>query len=188
MTTKMTAGAILTKGATDEWGTPDDLFNALDEELGPFVLDACALDSDFAKCADFISPERDALKTPWQPRYRKRGPVWVNPPYSLACAFMQRAVEQSRALGVRVVCLIPCRTDTDTWHDWVFPFASEVRFIKRRIRYIDGRTGEQGGSSGFPSCVVIFDPLVSRVTPRFKTADQTGQIIYQQPSISRWSE
>lgn len=51
-----------------------------------------------------------------------------------------------------VVCLIPARTDTLYWHDYIFNKASEVRFIKGRIRFGDG-----SDNAPFPSAIVVFD-------------------------------
>lgn len=45
--------------ATDEWATPQDLFDELDSEFS-FELDVCALDSS-AKCPTYFTPESDGL-------------------------------------------------------------------------------------------------------------------------------
>ena len=37
--------------------------------------------------------------------------------------------------GATVVCLIPARTDTSYWHDYIFPHANDIRFIRGRIKF-----------------------------------------------------
>lgn len=48
---------------------------------------------------------------------------------------------------------MPSRTDTRWWAESVLPFASEIRFVKGRLKF--------GGSSNgapFPSAIVVFRP------------------------------
>ena len=47
--------------------------------------------------------------------------------------------------------LIPARTDTKYWHDYVMR-ASEVYFVKGRLKF-----GDSQNSAPFPSAVVVFD-------------------------------
>jgi hypothetical protein len=63
---------------------------------------------------------------------------------------MKKAYEESRK-GVTVVCVIPVRTDTKYWHDYIMK-AWEIRFVKGRLKF-----GDSKHSAPFPSCVVIFD-------------------------------
>lgn len=53
----------LFSSACDEWETPPDLFEALNEEFH-FTLDACAL-PETAKCPRYFTPEDDGLSRPW---------------------------------------------------------------------------------------------------------------------------
>jgi len=70
---------------TDEWATPDDLFNRLNSEFR-FNLDACAT-SDNAKCDDFFTKEQNGLIQSWAGRR-----VWCNPPYGRAVGdFIKKA-------------------------------------------------------------------------------------------------
>lgn len=54
-----------------------------------------------------------------------------------------------------VVMLIPSRTETSYYHDYIFNRASEVRFIKGRIKFYDEK-GEVPYNAPFPSAVVIY--------------------------------
>ena len=59
---------------TDQWSTPQDTFDALAAEFGPFDLDVCATPEN-AKCARFYTREDDGLAQPWAPAR-----CWMNPP------------------------------------------------------------------------------------------------------------
>jgi phage N-6-adenine-methyltransferase len=144
---------------SDEWETPQWLFDLLDQEFR-FDVDAAATEEN-AKC--FFRFD-DALDRPW---YEGDDPelkdvlefigiggvartFWLNPPYSKIGAFMKKAYEESLK-GATVVCLIPCRTDTRYWHDYVMK-AHEIRLIQGRLKFSNSKT-----SAPFPSCIVIFD-------------------------------
>ena len=47
--------------------------------------------------------------------------------------------------------LIPSRTDTKAFHEWVLPYA-EIRFIKGRLKF-----GSSKVNAPFASMIVIFD-------------------------------
>jgi hypothetical protein len=55
------------------------------------------------------------------------------------------------AVWALVVMLLPARTDTRWWHDYVIPYASEIRFIRGRLKF-----GGAKNSAPFPSALVIF--------------------------------
>ncbi len=47
---------------------------------------------------------------------------------------------------------MPARTDTAWWHDWVVGHATEVRFIRGRLKFGGSKSG-----APFPSAVVVYD-------------------------------
>ena len=51
--------------------------------------------------------------------------------------------------------LIPARTDTSYWHDIIFKKATDIRFIRGRVRFELG--GVRKDAAPFPSAVVVFD-------------------------------
>ncbi len=127
---------------TDEWETPPDLFAELDAEFG-FTLDVAAL-PDNAKCEEFFTPGEDGLKQEWT------GVCWMNPPYGLALREWVKKAYESSQQGATVVCLVPARTDTLWWQDYVQGKA-EVRFLRGRVKF-----GGIENSAPFPSAIVIF--------------------------------
>ena len=129
---------------SNEWSTPQDLFDALDKVFS-FNLDPCA-NKENHKCDRYFTIEDDGLSLPWS------GSVFMNPPYgSVIGHWIKKAYEESQRHDVEVVvCLIPSRTDTRYWHNYVMK-ASEVWLIKGRIRF----SGKD--PAPFPSAVVVFN-------------------------------
>lgn len=146
--TAMTSGMM--SSTTDEWPTPRYVFDKLDAEFS-FELDVCATD-DNHKCARYFTKEIDGLKQEW------KGVCWMNPPYGRTIGqWIRKAYESSMGGGTIVVCLIPARTDTRWWRDYVMR-ASELRFVSGRIRF-----GDAGQGAPFPSVIAIFG---TPTTPR----------------------
>lgn len=132
------------------WCTPPDLFAKLDEEFH-FVLDAAATEKT-KKCSRCYTPEMDGLSRSWN----FGGTVFCNPPYGREIGkWVRKAFEESRR-GVRSVLLIPSRTDTRWFHDYIYGRA-EIRFLRGRLRFTD-EDGKPGDSAPFPSMVVVFNP------------------------------
>jgi len=124
---------IMFSKASDDYTTPRMCFHVLNREFF-FNDDPCPIGG------------LDGLEREWG------SSVFVNPPYSNIRGFMDKALAEIKAnRSDRVVFLVPCRTDTKWWHECVLPFASEVRFIKGRLKF-----GESKNSAPFPSCVIVF--------------------------------
>lgn len=132
--------------ASDEWGTPQWLFDLLNKEF-EFDADAAASDEN-AKCEFYFNQEVDALVSNWSD-----DTLFLNPPYSKIGAFMQKAYDASVA-GATVVCLIPARTCTKYWHDYCMK-AYEVRLIRGRVKFTNPSKKDLT-SATFPSCIVVF--------------------------------
>lgn len=125
-----------------EWFTPQDFFDQMNVEYGPFDLDPCATPTN-AKCAKYYTQQDDGLSKPWT------GTVWMNPPYGRTIKqWMRKALDESRR-GATVVCLVPARTDTAWWHDYAAH--GQVRFVRGRLKF-----GGSQNSAPFPSAVVVF--------------------------------
>lgn len=138
---------------TDEWGTPWDFFDQLDAEFG-FTLDVCANEGN-AKVPTFLSKLDDGLSREWA------GVCWMNPPYGRQIGDWVRKAYESSLDGATVVCLIPARTDTAYWHDYVMK-ADEVRLIRGRLSF-DGGHEPTAHNAPFPSAVVVFRPTTNVV-------------------------
>jgi site-specific DNA-methyltransferase (adenine-specific) len=115
-----------------DWKTPKSLYAQLDKEFN-FDFDPCP-----------TNPTFDGLKIEWKERN------FVNPPYgSELPKWIKKAFEEWKKEKT-IVLLIPSRTDTAYWHDYVMQ-AQEIRLIRGRLKFDD-----QKGSAPFPSCIVVF--------------------------------
>lgn len=135
---------VLFSSANEVWATPQDFFDKLNDEFN-FTLDPCAL-PDNAKCKNFFTPEDDGLSQNWGGQI-----VFCNPPYGRKIGdWVKKCYEESQKPDTTVVMLIPARTDTAWFHDYVYGKA-EIRFIRGRLKF-----GGMTNSAPFPSMVVIF--------------------------------
>jgi len=130
------------------WETPQKFFDMLDKEFS-FTLDVCATKEN-AKCSTFFSPVEDGLSQEWS------GRCWMNPPYGRDIGKWLKKAYESALDGVLVVCLIPARTDTAWWHEYVMK--GEIQFIRGRLKFSGCKN-----SAPFPSAIVLFRP--SNVNP-----------------------
>lgn len=132
---------------TNEWATPQAFFDELNKEFA-FTLDPCATPEN-AKCARFFTKEIDGLAQSWRGET-----VFCNPPYGrdLAKWVAKAHAEVSAGGGTTVVMLIPARTDTAYFHDYIYQ-KHAVRFIRGRLHF-----NESKNAAPFPSMVVIMRP------------------------------
>lgn len=130
---------------TNEWATPQSFFNELDAEFH-FDLDPCATQEN-AKCDRFYTIDTDGLSQNWG-----GARVFCNPPYGRQIGkWVKKCYDESRKPDTLVVMLIPARTDTSYFHDYIYGKAREIRFIRGRLHF---NASPQGAP--FPSMVVIF--------------------------------
>jgi site-specific DNA-methyltransferase (adenine-specific) len=137
---------LMFSSKTEMWSTPQDFFDQMNERYN-FSLDVCAV-SENAKCANFFSPEIDGLKQEW------KGTCWMNPPYGREIGkWVAKAYEEAiEKKNCTVVALLPARTDTRWFHDYIYMRQGvDVYFIKGRLKFGDGKN-----SAPFPSMVVVF--------------------------------
>lgn len=121
---------------SDEFGTPAYIFEPLQEEFC-FGWDAAASKDNALLGPDRCwTKEQDALKQDWS---GKR--IFCNPPYSGSNVknFITKAYEETRKDCLLAVLLVPTRTEQAWFHDIALKYA-EVRFIRKRIKFIGGAT------------------------------------------------
>lgn len=136
---------LMFSSENEVWATPQDFYDKLDEEFD-FDLDPCAIPEN-AKCETFFTPEQDGLKQDWRGHS-----VFCNPPYGRKIKdWVEKCYQESKKQDTTVVMLIPARTDTTYFHDYIYHKAKEIRFVKGRLKF-----GEAKDNAPFPSMVVIF--------------------------------
>lgn len=136
---------VMFSSKTDVWETPQDFYDKLNDEFG-FELDVCALPEN-AKCKNFYTPDQNGLSQHWA------GVVWCNPPYGREIGkWVKKAFYENQKNNNYIVMLLPARTDTIWFHDYIYGKA-EIRFIRGRLKF-----GGAKNSAPFPSMLVIFHP------------------------------
>ena len=132
---------------SNEWGTPQDLFDQLDK-IYNFTLDPCATHEN-AKCKKYYTKQDNGLSKDWGGEI-----VFMNPPYGREIGkWVKKAYEESLK-GAVVVCLIPARTDTKYYHDYIFPYAKDIEFVKGRLEFeVNGKAKDP---APFPSAIIRF--------------------------------
>lgn len=135
---------VMFSSASDEWAIPMEFFRVLDAEFH-FTLDVCAT-AENAKCRNFFTVDDDALAQSWN------GVCWCNPPYGRQIGVWVKKAAESDAT---VVMLLPARTDTKWFHEYIYGKA-EIRFVRGRLKF-----GGSKNSAPFPSMIVIFNKEIT---------------------------
>lgn len=111
---------------TETWFTPRSLIEVLGG-ADSFDLDPCShVSRPWASARHHYTIDDDGLTQPWF------GRVWLNPPYSkvLVTKFLGRMAAHGCGTS-----LIFARTETDTFHRYVWEHASAVLFIRGRLHF-----------------------------------------------------
>lgn len=136
---------MMFSSATDMWATPQSFFDELNNEFH-FTLDPCATKAN-AKCNKFYTIDEDGLQQDW-----KGEVVFCNPPYGkMISSWVRKCSQESKKPNTTIVALLPARTDTRYFHDYIYGKAKDIRFIKGRLKF-----GDSKNSAPFPSMVVVF--------------------------------
>ncbi len=139
----------------DDWGTPQDLFDALNEEFN-FTLDPCA-DNNNHKCAKVLHHRAGRFGAVMGGRNGILQPAvqQKNKNKRRSNCMGAKMLQRGNRGGIVVVMLIPARTDTIMFHDYILGKA-EIRFIKGRVNFeIDGQKSKD--PAPFPSMIVVFN-------------------------------
>lgn len=140
----------------DDWETPKDFYRRLDNEFH-FTLDPCCTHEN-SKCKKHYTKNDNGMSKDWGGEV-----VFCNPPYSKKGnqdAWVKKCYTESLKPNTTVVALIPARTDTSRFHDYILGKA-EIRFIRGRLVFeVDGKPliGKNGKPqpAPFPSMICIW--------------------------------
>ena len=136
---------------SNEWQTPDNLFRSLNERF-KFTLDPCCT-HESAKCEKHYTITDNGLAQDWS-----KDVVFMNPPYGREISKWIRKAYLESKKGATVVCLIPARTDTSYWHNYIFGKA-KIEFLKGRVKFKNNTVDYKGHTPGapFPSAIIIYN-------------------------------
>ena len=136
----MNAGMMSSNSA--EWATPIAFYEELNKEFG-FTLDPCSTTENH-KCNKYYTKEDDGLSKDWRGEI-----VFCNPPYGRELPKWVEKCHFESQKGTTCVMLIPARTDTSYFHNYIYG-KHEIRFIRGRLHFNESKQG-----APFPSMVVV---------------------------------
>ena len=136
---------VLYSSQKDNWETPQDLFDKLNNKFH-FTLDPCA-DIKNHKCDKYYTETDNGLTQDWKGEI-----VFCNPPYGRKIyKWVEKCYNESKKDNTTVVLLIPSRTDTKYFHDFLYKKNNvELIFIKGRLKF-----GNSKHPAPFPSLIAI---------------------------------
>ena len=127
-----------------DWTTPKDFFEKLNREFN-FTLDPCA-SKENALCKKFYTVQENGLLQNWGGER-----VFCNPPYGRKIGeWVKKCYEESLKPNTTIVLLIPNRSDTKWYHEYIHGKA-RVEPVKGRLKF-----GNSKNSAPFPSIWVVF--------------------------------
>ncbi|KRL02507.1 phage N-6-adenine-methyltransferase [Liquorilactobacillus capillatus] len=134
----------------NSWETPNQFFEMLNKQHN-FNWDLAASNRN-AKCSKYYTKHDDSLKQDWS---KCEGNLFLNPPYGRELKkWVKKAAETRLSLGQQLVMLIPARTDTSYWHDYIFGKA-EIIFLRGRLKF--ELNGVSKDAAPFPSALVTYE-------------------------------
>jgi hypothetical protein len=128
---------------TERWLTPRWIL----DPLGRFDLDPCGAPG-WPTADEIYTPEThgDGLSLPWS------GRVWMNPPYGTVMgAWLERMADHGKGIA-----LIFARTDTAAFHEFVWPHADALLFIRGRLTFLRPDLSAPIANSGAPSVLLAY--------------------------------
>ena len=129
-----------------DWRTPAKIMQYVEGRFGK-VWDPCP-----------VNPTFDGLSIKW------KSPAYCNPPYGTEISKWIKkgfdAWDYADGRGMIVIFLIPARTDTKWFHDYI-QWSCELVFIRGRPKFDDSK-----GCAPFPSMLAIFDTCNSINPPK----------------------
>tara|TARA_R110000824_G_scaffold130273_3_gene292063 strand:- start:616 stop:1254 length:639 start_codon:yes stop_codon:yes gene_type:complete len=120
------------RSKSNNWGTPQHIKDEYTDWYDPCPFNG-----------------KDGLTSDWQDKN------FVNPPYSALAEWCKKCKEQYLK-GKTIHLLIPARTDTKYFHDYVVDYAT-VTFIKGRLKFISLDDKSLNQSAPFPSIMCKFE-------------------------------
>jgi len=133
----------LFSSASEEWSTPQDLFDQMNQCFS-FTVDSAAGADNF-KCPMYWDKKVDGLEQDWSGHR-----VWCNPPYGRNIGeWVAKAARQQPGISV---LLLPARVDTKWYQDYIKnKNRVYVEFCRGRLKF-----GGSKNSAPFPSMIVTF--------------------------------
>lgn len=126
-----------------DYKTPPELINLALKIISPsyshFNLDTCCSDTDFPADNYCINGITNGLIVNWEKMN------WCNPPFEQCAKWIKKAYQEQQK-GNFTVMLLPVRTETKYWHDYIlFNPDVTIHWLRKGYKFIDADSGEYLG-------------------------------------------
>ncbi len=125
----------------NDYETPPELYKKALDYLGidKFDIDTCCSGPNIPASLYFREGIIDGLNSEWW------GINWCNPPYDECPKWVKKAYEEQQK-GHETFMLIPVRTETKYWHDYIlFNEGVKIFWLRKGYGFIDPDTGKSCG-------------------------------------------
>lgn len=141
--------------------TPNNVLELV-RKFGPITVDPCSNQYSLVNAKiSYDGITKDGLIEPWH------GIIFVNPPYGRhQIHWIKRCVDVLyRNPDNQIFLLVPARTDTKNFQDWIYPGADKICFIKGRLKFL--LNGQEQDPAPFPSLIAYFGKRKNKFTRVF---------------------
>jgi len=132
----------------NDWETPKWVIDKLKERFEITYDVACTTENCVCNSGIYFNQGRDGLNEKWS----EYGYNFCNPPYGREISkWVEKAYREYNERKIKTIMLIPSRTDTKYWHEYIFGKA-KIEFLKGRLKFSNCKN-----SAPFPSALIIYD-------------------------------
>lgn len=124
----------------NDYKTPPELYQKALKFIRQehFSCDTCCTERNIPAIIHFIEGERNGLTEDWE--YYN----WCNPPFNEAKKWIEKAYKEQQK-GNTTCMLIPVRTETKYWHDYILNNPNiHIDWLRKGYRFLDKDNNEMG--------------------------------------------
>lgn len=125
----------------NDYKTPPELYNIALKYFGinKFTLDTCCSEKNIPAKLHYINGEKDGLKETWFDY------SWCNPPFNECKKWIEKAYKLNNELGIRIAMLLPVRTETRYWHEYILNNPNVgIVWLRKGYKFLDKNNQEMG--------------------------------------------
>lgn len=120
------------------------------ETLDKFDLDVCCSNENVPALKYYKYGNNDGLYEPWE-EYN-----WCNPPFDKCQKWVQKAYGEQHN-GKTTIMLIPVRTETAYWHDYILNNPNvRIYWLRKGYKFVDSETNKEMGVFKNALALVLF--------------------------------
>ena len=126
----------------NDYKTPPELYEKALKKfglIGCFTIDVCCSERNIPALDYYVNGEQDGLKEPWF------GFCWCNPPYNECKKWIEKAYKENLQGCSGIAMLIPVRTETKYWHDYILnnPRVT-IEWLRKGYKFLNKDNEEMG--------------------------------------------